>query len=64
MSDLILEILPQLASCGLFGLVAYILWLVAKIIVTAMICKHPEFSNEKVKYLTNMMGKNKHYKFN
>ena len=64
MSDLILKILPQLVSCGLFGFIAYIVWIIAKLAVTNMICKHPELSNEKVKYITNMMGKNKHLKFN
>ena len=29
-----------------------------KLIVTHMICKHPELSNKKVKYITQMINKN------
>jgi hypothetical protein len=56
----LLEVFLRLISAGIIGGVCYILWLVLKLIVTHMICKHPELTNEKVKYITNMISKNKH----
>lgn len=50
-----LDIMLKLVSCGLFGFICYVLWIVCKLIVTAMICKHPELSDEKVKYITHMI---------
>lgn len=64
MSGIILRVLSQLATCGVLGFVAYIMWLTVKVVVTNMICKHPELSDDKVKHITNMIAKNKHHKFN
>ena len=55
-----LDIMLKLVACGLFVFIGYILWLVCKIVVTAMICKYPELSDNKVKYLTRMIAENKH----
>lgn len=44
---------------GCAGL-CYFGWLFLKLIVTILICRHPELSNEKVKYITRMIAKDKH----
>ena len=54
------EIIIHLVSYGLYGFIGYVLWLATKIIVAAMICKHNELSDDKVKYLTHMISKNQH----
>lgn len=40
--------------------ICYLGWLAIKLVVTILICKHPELSNEKVKYITRMISKDKH----
>lgn len=45
------QLLEILASKGKYGLRS----ILGKIIITNMICKHPELSDEKVKDITNMM---------
>lgn len=45
------QLLGILVSKGKYGLRS----VVGKIIVTRMICKHPELTDEKVKSITNMM---------
>ena len=54
-----LEIMLKLVSCGLFGFVCYVFGQVCRLIVTAMIFKHPELSDDKVKYITHMITENK-----
>ena len=44
---------------GCTGL-CYFGYLILKLVVTILICKHPELSNEKVKYITRMISKDKH----
>ena len=46
-----IEFFKVLISRGKFGLRS----IIGKVIVTSMICKHPELSDEKVKNITNMM---------
>lgn len=41
---------------GCSGL-CYILFLALKLTVVILICKHPELSDDKVKYITNMIAK-------
>lgn len=53
---LLLEIL-KLISIPSF---CYICYLGLKLFTLNMICKHPELSDNKVKYITNMVTKNKH----
>ena len=60
MEENLSELLLKLVSCGLYGFIGYCLWLAVKVIVTAMICKHPELSDNKVKYITRMISKNEH----
>ena len=47
----LLEFIKILVCKGKYGLRS----IIGKIIVTKMICKHPELSDEKVKNITNMM---------
>ena len=57
-----LEVLTQLLKVlGSIGM-CYFGYLILKLVVTILICKHPELSNEKVKYITEMISKNK-FKF-
>ena len=44
---------------GCTGL-CYFGYLILKLVVTILICKHPELSNEKVKHITHMIAKDKH----
>ena len=56
----LLETLTQLLKVlGSVGL-CYFGYLILKLVVTILICKHPELSNEKVKYITHMIAKDKH----
>ena len=50
------QLLKVLVSVG----VCYFGYLILKLVVTILICKHPELSNEKVKYITHMIAKDKH----
>ncbi len=45
------QLIEILVSKGKYGLRSVL----GKVIVTKMICKHPELSDEKVKDITNMM---------
>ena len=47
----LLEFFKILVSRGKYGLSTVI----GKVIVTKMICNHPELTDEKVKNITNMM---------
>ena len=60
MEENLSDIIQNLLSCGLFGFIMYIIWIVSKLVVVAALCKHPEMSDEKVKYITHMISKNKH----
>ena len=51
------EFLLELVKCGLFGFASICLYGFLKVIVAAMICKHKDLSNEKVKYITKMFSK-------
>jgi hypothetical protein len=44
---------------GYTGL-CYFGYLILKLVIAILICKHPELSNEKVKYITRMIAKDKH----
>lgn len=46
-----IEIIKAIVSKGRYGLRS----IIGRVIVTNMICKHPELSDEKVKNITNMM---------
>ena len=50
------EILKVLGCVGL----CYFGYLILKLVVTILICRHPELSEKKVKYITNMIAKDKH----
>lgn len=55
-----LVVLTQsLKVLGCTGL-CYFGYLILKLVVTVLICKYPELSNEKVKYITHMISKGKH----
>ena len=45
------QLIEILVSKGKYGLSS----IIGKIMITNMICKHPELSDEKVKDITNMM---------
>lgn len=45
------QLIKILVSKSKYGLCS----IIGKIMITNMICKHPELSNEKVKDITNMM---------
>ncbi len=47
-----LRFLTLLVSKGKYGLRT----IIGKVLVTRMICQHPELSDEKVKDITNMMS--------
>lgn len=38
----------------------YLGYLSLKLVVTILICRHPELSDEKVKYITRMIAKDRH----
>lgn len=40
--------------------VCYVGCLIVKLVVTILICKHPELSDEKVRYITRMIAKDRH----
>ena len=57
----LLETLTQiLGNLGCVGL-CYCGWLILKLIVTILICRHPELSEKKVEHITNMISKNTHH---
>lgn len=56
----LLEVLTQLLKVLGSAGICYFGWLILKLVVTILICRHPELSNEKVKYITNMISKDKH----
>ena len=55
-----LVLLTQLLKILGYTGVCYLGWLLLKLIVAILICRHPELSNEKVKYITRMIAKDKH----
>ena len=56
----LLVVLTQLFKVlGCTGL-CYFGYLVLKLVVTILICKNPKLSDEKVKYITRMISKDKH----
>ena len=55
-----LVLLTQLLKILGYTGVCYFGWLLLKLIVAILICRHPELSNEKVKYITRMIAKDKH----
>ena len=50
------EILKVLGCVGL----CYFGYLTLKLVVAILICRHPELSEKKVKYITSMIAKYKH----
>ena len=50
------EILKVLGCVGL----CYFGYLTLKLVVAILICRHPELSVKKVKYITSMIAKDKH----
>ena len=50
------EILKVLGCVGL----CYFGYLILKLVVAILICRHPELSEKKVKYITSMIAKDKH----
>lgn len=60
MEEILYELVGILVSGGLFGFAGYCTWNACKIFTIIMVCRHPELSDEKVKYLTCMISKNKH----
>jgi len=40
--------------------ICYLGYLGLKLVVTILICKHPELSEKKVQYITRMVTKDKH----
>nr|DAD59812.1 MAG TPA: hypothetical protein [Bacteriophage sp.] len=59
MIGLLVVLTKILNILGYAGL-CYFGYLLLKLVVTILICKHPELSNEKVKYITHMVAKDKH----
>ena len=57
--ELLVVLTQFLKILGCAGL-CYIGCLALTLVVTILICKHPELSNEKVKYITNMVAKDRH----
>ena len=56
----LLEVLTQIFKIlGCFGL-CYFGYLILKLVVTILICRHPELSENKVKYITRMIAKDKY----
>lgn len=51
-----LEVFKQLLNAGAIGAMCLILNYVLKYIVVAIIVKHPNLSDNKVKYITQMVG--------
>lgn len=56
MLEALTQLLKILGSVGM----CYFGYLILKLVVTILICRHPELSNEKVKYITHMIAKDKH----
>ena len=55
-----LVVLTQLLKIlGCAGL-CYFGYLTLKLVVTILICKNPKLSDDKVKYITRMISKDKH----
>lgn len=57
--ELLVVLTQFLKILGCAGL-CYIGCLALKLVVTILICKHPELSETKVKYITRMIAKDKH----
>jgi len=56
----LLVVLTQLLKIlGCTG-VCYFGYLILKLVATILICKNPKLSDEKVKYITRMISKDKH----
>ena len=56
MEEVLTKILMVLGVPG----ICYLTWLGLKFVVTLLICKHPELSDNKVKYITRLIAKDKH----
>lgn len=53
----LLEVIKSISGVSACSLIAFIVCNLAKIKVAAMICKHPELSDDKVKSITKMISK-------
>ena len=53
----LLEVIKSISGVSVCSLIAFIVCNLAKIKVAAMICKHPELSDDKVKSITKMISK-------
>lgn len=40
--------------------ICYVLYLCAKLMTVSFVCNHPELTDDKVKYITRMIAKDKH----
>jgi hypothetical protein len=57
MLDIITLVIKVLGCSG----ICYILYLCAKLVTVSFVCKHPELTDDKVKYITRMIAKDKHH---
>ncbi len=57
--ELLVALTETLKVLGCVGL-CYFGYLVLKLVTTILICRRPELSDKKVKYITNMIAKDKH----
>ena len=57
MLDVLLMIAKVLGCSG----ICYALYIGAKLVTVNFICKHPELTDDKVKYITRMMAKDKQH---
>nr|DAX07987.1 MAG TPA: hypothetical protein [Bacteriophage sp.] len=56
MFDILTNVIRVLGCAG----ICYLGYLGLKLVVTILICKHPELSEKKVQYITRMVTKDKH----
>lgn len=59
MEDALNDIINILVSGGVFTFLGVCIHNAVKAFVIFMVCKHPELSDEKVKYLTRLISKDK-----
>ncbi len=55
--NLVILTLKVLGCSGL----CYVLYIISKLVTVNLVCKHPELTDAKVKYITSMMSKDIHY---
>jgi hypothetical protein len=57
----LLEVLLNFLQILSAPVICYVCYSGLKLIVTIIICRHPELSDEKVKHITRMFSKHKHH---